>query len=213
MKYINNIISICKQCMYFLEENLSCIWVNVQLQKETERESQLVSVSQSWSTCSASQPMCLRWGWVEAEAPRYELMWASVCGSRAAMLVWMAVNQELAVGPSLQRSTTVCWPSGECSSNSLREKYLFKDSKFNAHVWTTCLKITTAFQSRKTSIGCVEPRVCEQHTHWQVLCHLFSRSGMVRFLLMKHIFRLMTFLSLEKEELLCLGEPESSLPL
>lgn len=43
--------------------------------------------------------------------------------------------------------------------------------------------------------------------------YLFSRSGMVRFLLMKHIFRLMTFLSLEGEELLCLGEPESSLPL
>lgn len=35
------------------------------------------------------------------------------------MLVWMAVNQELAEGPSLQRSTTVCWPSGEWSSNSL----------------------------------------------------------------------------------------------
>ncbi|TNN29202.1 hypothetical protein EYF80_060651 [Liparis tanakae] len=41
-----------------------------------------------------------------------------------------------------------------------------------------------------------------------------SRSGMVRFLLMKHIFRLMTFLSLEEgEEPQCLGEPESSLPL
>lgn len=38
------------------------------------------------------------------------------------MLVWMAVNQELAEGPSLQRSTTVCWPSGEWSSNSLNER-------------------------------------------------------------------------------------------
>lgn len=38
------------------------------------------------------------------------------------MLVWMAVNQELAVGPSLQRSTTVCWPSGEWSSNSLNKE-------------------------------------------------------------------------------------------
>lgn len=43
--------------------------------------------------------------------------------------------------------------------------------------------------------------------------YLFSRSGMVRFLLMKHIFRLMTFLSLGDEEPPCLGEPESSLPL
>lgn len=38
------------------------------------------------------------------------------------MLVWMAVNQVLAVGPSLHRSTTVCWPSGEWSSNSLDER-------------------------------------------------------------------------------------------
>lgn len=43
--------------------------------------------------------------------------------------------------------------------------------------------------------------------------YLFSRSGMVRFLLMKHIFRLMTFLSLGDGEPPCLGEPESSLPL
>lgn len=44
--------------------------------------------------------------------------------------------------------------------------------------------------------------------------YLFSRSGMERFRLMKHIFRLMTFRSLDvEEELLCLGEPESSLPL
>lgn len=43
--------------------------------------------------------------------------------------------------------------------------------------------------------------------------YLFSRSGMVRFLLIKHIFRLMTFLSLEEAGPLCLGEPESSLPL
>lgn len=46
-----------------------------------------------------------------------------------------------------------------------------------------------------------------------LLAYLLSRSGMVRFLLMKHIFRLMTFLSLEEGELLCLGDPESSLPL
>lgn len=42
--------------------------------------------------------------------------------------------------------------------------------------------------------------------------YLFSRSGMVRFLLMKHIFRLMTFRSLG-EAPQCLGDPESSLPL
>lgn len=37
------------------------------------------------------------------------------------MFVCMAVNQELAVGASLQRSTTVCWPSGEWSSSSLHQ--------------------------------------------------------------------------------------------
>ncbi|KAJ3596664.1 hypothetical protein NHX12_003068 [Muraenolepis orangiensis] len=89
-------------------------------------------------------------------------MWAKTWGSSAAMLVWMAVNQELAVGASLQRSTIVCCPSGECSSSSL------------------------------------------QHGGKR------RRSGMVRFLLMKHIFRPITFRSLEP---LCLGEPESSLPL
>ena len=50
------------------------------------------------------------------------------------------------------------------------------------------------------------------HTHGRI-SDLFSRSGMVRFLLMKHILRPITFLSRGPEELLCLGEPESSLPL
>ena len=41
--------------------------------------------------------------------------------------------------------------------------------------------------------------------------HLFSRSGMLRFLAAKHILRGMTFLSLVL--FWCFGEPESSLPL
>lgn len=41
--------------------------------------------------------------------------------------------------------------------------------------------------------------------------HLFSRSGMLRFLAAKHILRGMTFLSFVL--FWCFGEPESSLPL
>lgn len=44
-----------------------------------------------------------------------------------------------------------------------------------------------------------------------VTTHLFSRSGMLRFLAAKHILRGMTFLSLVL--FWCFGEPESSLPL
>lgn len=108
------------------------------------------------------------------------------------MLVCMAVNQELAVGASLQRSTTVCWPSGECSSSSLRG---------------IGIGITGHGEGKTSSLEVVpQPRR-------RGAAHLFSKSGMVRFLLMKHIFRLMTFLSLEVAEPPCLGEPESSLPL
>lgn len=75
--------------------------------------------------------------------------------------------------------------------------------------WTS--KIQSTSQSGQHSKSGQE-EVVLQARRWGA-AHLFSRSGMVRFLLMKHIFRLMTFLSLEVEEPLCLGEPESSLPL
>lgn len=59
------------------------------------------------------------------------------------MLVWMAVNQELADGASLQRSTTVCWPSGEWSSRSLEKQASWsKPAKLAKSAIKCCYKVT-----------------------------------------------------------------------
>lgn len=70
------------------------------------------------------------------------------------------------------------------------------------------------FPSVKFSQSCYGKMNCDMSLS-TMFClgtaHLFSRSGMLRFLAAKHILRGMTFLSLVL--FWCFGEPESSLPL